>query len=137
MGNESKIIRKTDDSAMALLHDMLGDKVNNITNIDSYYNINGTYHFLEFIKCEIKPFDYDPNQNWHKIKSQISIIWDFTCKAEGLLWLVCYEIKKEQFKLFKVHSMDEKQIQFSKVLQQDLNQFKIWFQKLNSDVLKK
>ena len=136
MGKESKIIRKTDDSAMALLHEILGDKAKNITDIDSYYNIDGTYHFLEFIKCEERPLDYDPNQDWQKIKSQIFVIWDFTCKAEGLLWLVCYDLRKEQFKLFKVKGMDDTKIEFSEIRQQDLVEFKAWFQKLNSDVLK-
>ncbi len=137
MGNESKSIRKTDDGAMALLHEILDNKVKNIADIDSYYNIDGTYHFLEFVKCEGKPFDYDPNQNWQEIKGQIFVIWDFTCKADGVLWLVCYTDEKRQFKLFRVKDLDDNKIEFADILQQDAAGFKAWFQKLNSDVLKK
>ncbi len=136
MGNESKIIRKTDDSAMELLNEVLGEKANSIADIDSYYNIEGTYHFLEFLKCEGKPWDYDPNKNWEQLNSHMLLIWDFTCKSEGILWIVCHEISKEQFKLFKIKSMDDSKVDFSEELKLDLPRFKAWFQKLNSDVLK-
>lgn len=136
MAGESKIIRKTDTSAISLLYEILGVETKNIAHIDSYYNINGTYHFLEFIKCDCRPFEYDPNQNWQQLKDQISILWDFTFKAEGTLWLVCYEVKKEQFKLFRVKALSEMGIEFAEEIRQDFDQFKYWFQKMNSDVLK-
>lgn len=137
MANESKIIRKTDDSAMRLLYDIVGEKVNEIADIDSYYKIDGKYLFLEFIKTEVAPADYDPNQNWNEIKRQISIIWDFNCRAEGTLWLVCYNDKREQFKLFNVSNVEDSKIEFSEIQLQTFDEFKVWFQKLNSDVLKK
>jgi len=136
MGNESKIIRKTDDSAMALLYEILGDKVKNVLDIDSYYNINGTYHFLEFIKCDCKPFDFQPNQNWKYLNIQLSVIWDFSQRAEGILWLVCYTKEKDQFKILKVKNMNETNIEFIEELKLNFNEFKAWFQKMNSDVLK-
>ena len=137
MGNESKIIRKTDDSAMALLHDILGEQAKKITDIDSYYNISGQYHFLEFIKCEKRPFEYDPNQNWNEISKHISTVFDFSKKADGILWLVCYDLKKDQFKLFKVKEVSSEIIQFEETKELNLGEFKAWFQKMNSDVLKK
>ena len=136
MGNESKIIRKTDDSAMALLYELMGEKAKDIADIDSYYNIEGTYNFLEFLKCEGKPWDYELNNNWSQLKGHILKIWEFTCKADGILWLVCYEATKEQFKVFKTKSMDNDKVEFSEILKIDFTGFKVWFQKLNSDVLK-
>lgn len=137
MANESKIIRKTDDSAMALLHEMLGDSAGSIADIDSYYKINGHYVFLEFVKCSVRPFDYEPMQNWADIGMHISIVWDFAIKAEGTLWLVCYEDKKEQFRLLKVKLATETTFEYSGKLDYGFDQFKVWFQKHNSDVLNK
>ena len=135
MANESKIIRKTDDSAMALLYEMLGDGANKIADIYSYYRINGHYVFLEFVKCSVRPFEYEPIQNWADIGQQISIVWDFAIKAEGTLWLVCYEDKKEQFRLLKVKSATATDFEYSDKQDCSFDQFKAWFQKLNSDVL--
>jgi hypothetical protein len=135
MANESKVIRKTDDSAIALLHEMLGEGANKIADIDSYYKINGHYVFLEFVKCSVRPFEYEPMQNWVEIGKQISIVWDFANKAEGTLWLVCYEEKKEQFRLLKVKLASETNCEYSEKMDYSFDQFKAWFQKLNSDVL--
>lgn len=137
MASESKIIRKTDDSAMALLHEMLGDGADKIADVDSYYKINGHYVFLEFVKCSVRPFEYDPIQNWAAISKQISLVCDFAIRAEGILWLVCYEEKKEQFRLLRVKAANEKVIEYSEKLDYSFDQFKAWFQKLNSDVLNK
>jgi hypothetical protein len=137
MGNESKIIRKTDDSAMALLHEILGDKANEIADIDSYYKIDGHYVFLEFIKCNKRPFDYEPNENWNEINHQISVIWDFVNKAEGTLWIICHEANKEQFRLLKIKSVSKESIDYYELIDMSFDDFKIWFQKLNSDVLNK
>ena len=133
MANESKIIRKTDDSAMVLLHELIG--AGKIADIDSYYKINGHYVFLEFVKCSVSPFEYEPMQNWTDIGNQISIVWDFAIKAEGTLWLVCYEDKKEQFRLLNVKLATEKVFEYSDKCDYSFDQFKAWFQKLNSDVL--
>jgi hypothetical protein len=135
MANESKIISKTDDSAMALLHETLGDGINKIADIDSYYKINGHYVFLEFVQCSVRPFEYEPMQNWVEIGKQISIVWGFANNAEGTLWLVCYEEKKEQFRLLKVKLASETIFEYSDKVDYSFDQFKAWFQKLNSDVL--
>jgi hypothetical protein len=50
MANESKVIRKTDDSAIALLYEVLGADASKVADFDSYYRINGHYVFLEFVK---------------------------------------------------------------------------------------
>jgi hypothetical protein len=135
MANESKSIRKTDDSAMALLHEMLGEDASKVADIDSYYKINGQYIFLEFVKCSVRPFEYELMRNWADIRKQISIVWDFAIKAEGILWLVFYEEKKEQFRLLKVKLATETAFEYSDKLDYSFDQFKAWFQKLNSDVL--
>jgi len=137
MANESKRIRKTDDSAMALLHEMLGEDASLVADIDSYYKINGQYVFLEFVKCNVRPFEFEPIQNWPAISNQISLVWDFTTKADGTLWLVCYEEIKEQFRLLKVSSATETEFEYSEKLDYDFDHFKAWFQKLNNDVLNK
>lgn len=120
---------------MALLHEILGNGANIIADIDSYYRINGHYVFLEFVKCNVCPFEYEPMQNWANIGKQISIVWDFAIKAEGTLWLVCYEDKKELFRLLKVKSATAKDFEYSEKQDYSIDQFRAWFQKLNSDVL--
>jgi hypothetical protein len=136
MANESKVIRKTDDSAMALLYEMQGDNVKNILDIDSYYNIDGVYHLLEFIKCDCDPFDYNVNNITIKLHQQLSVIWDFCNKAEGILWIICYNNDKAQFKIINVKNIDEKSIEIYDELKFSFNEFQKWFQKMNSDVLK-
>ncbi len=137
MANESKIIRKTDDSAMHLLFDVVGDKAKLISDIDSYYLLNDKYVFLEFIKCNIKPFDYNPNQNWNEIQLHLNRVWEFVSKADGSLWLICYDDSKEFFNLYKVCSMDHVKAELQSPINQNIDEFKKWFQLLNSDVLKK
>lgn len=137
MGNESKAIKKTDSSAIALLFDVLGDKYKDVSDIDSYYNINGHYYFLEFVKCDGNPFDYEPNENWEQIKKQITIVWEFSKKAEGTLWLICYNDSKSEFKLFKVSKLNEIKIEYKAVRKKNFKEFKVWFQRFNSEVLKK
>ncbi|MFZ6024533.1 MAG: hypothetical protein ACOYVG_08790 [Bacteroidota bacterium] len=137
MANESKIIRKTDDSAMHLIYDVVGDKAKFVSDIDSYYLLNGKYVFLEFIKCAVKPFDYNPNQNWNEIQLHLNRVWEFASKAEGSLWLICYDDSKDQFNLYKVSLMDDTKAEFQSQLNQNIDEFKKWFQLLNSEVLKK
>ncbi len=137
MANESKVIRKTDYSAMALLHDVLGADASKVADIDSYYRIDGHYVFLEFVKCNLRPFEYEPIQNWPQISQQISLVWDFVTKADGTLWIVCYEEKKEQFRLLKVSVATATEFEYSEKLDYEFGQFKSWFQKFNNDVLKK
>lgn len=137
MANESKIIRKTDDSAMHLIYDVVGDKAKFISDIDSYYFLNGKYVFLEFVKCTVKPFEYNPNQNWNEIQVHLNRVWEFVSKADGSLWLICYDDTKEQFNLFKVSSMSINKVEFSNQIEQNIDDFKKWFQLLNSEVLKK
>lgn len=137
MANESKTIRKTDDSAIALLYDTLNDKTTTIGDIDSYYKINGKYIFLEFIKCEVRPFEYEPMSYWANIRQHILVVWDFTIKAKGSLWLVCYEEQKEQFRLLRVEAASESGIEYSKKLDYNFDQFRFWFQRVNSEVLKR
>ncbi len=137
MANESKVIRKTDDSAMALLNEVLGADASKVADIDSYYRINGQYVFLEFVKCNLRPFIYEPIQNWPIISQQISLVWDFATKSEGTLWLVCYEEIKEQFRLLKVSVATATEFEYSEKLDYDFDHFKAWFQKLNNDVLNK
>lgn len=137
MSHESKPIRKTDDGSIKLLYEIFGDDYNKISKIDSYYNHGGEYTFLEFIKCESSPYDYDINKNWSSLYKQISIIWEFTQKAGGNFWIICYSDEKKDFKLLRIEHLDERKIYVAEELKQDFAAFKIWFQKLNSDVLKK
>lgn len=137
MANESKIIKKTDDSAMHLIYDVVGDKAKFISDIDSYYLLNGKYLFLEFIKCAVKPFDYNPNDNWAEIQEHLNRVWDFAVKAEGSLWLVCYDDSKTQFNLYKIALMNDSKVEFQNQLEYNMDEFKKWFQLLNSEVLKK
>jgi hypothetical protein len=57
--------------------------------------------------------------------------------AEGSLWLICYDDSKDQFNLYKVSSMDDTKAEFQSQLNQNIDEFKKWFQLLNSEVLKK
>ena len=127
MSKESKSIRKTDDSAMALLHDILGVNATKVADIDSYYRIKGTYIFLEFIKVSEPLEGYSPNNN---------CLWEFTIKAEGSLWLICFKEDRSAFRLFKVESATKEQVTFQKVNDFDFEEFKKWFQLLNAEVLK-
>jgi hypothetical protein len=136
MGNESKIIRKTDDSAMALLYEILGEDVKNVLDIDSYYNIGGIYHFLEFIKCDCNPFDYNINNNLNDLYKPLSVIWDFSKRADGIFWIICYNKDKLQFKLLKVGNLNETNIELTEEFKLSFAEFQKWFQKMNSDVLK-
>ncbi|WP_339785020.1 hypothetical protein [uncultured Imperialibacter sp.] len=136
MSKESKSIRKTDDSAMALLHDILGVNATKVADIDSYYRIKGTYIFLEFIKVSEPLEGYSPNNNWEMIQSEILRLWEFTIKAEGSLWLICFKEDRSAFRLFKVESATKEQVTFQKVNDFDFEEFKKWFQLLNAEVLK-
>jgi hypothetical protein len=136
MGNQSKIIRKTDDSAMALLYEILGEDMKNVLDIDSYYNIEGVYHFLEFIKCDCNPFDYNIDENLNNLFKPLSIIWDFCKRADGIFWIICYNKDKTQFKLLKVNNLNEENVELSEEYKLSFAQFKNWFQKMNNDVLK-
>lgn len=135
MGNESKSIRKTDDSAMALLYEILGEGAKNILDIDSYYNISGVYHFVEFIKCGCNPFDYNINDNLNDLYKPLSIIWDFCKRADGIFWIVCYDEHKLQFKLLKVGNFNATNIELYEESKLTFTEFQKWFQKMNSDVL--
>jgi hypothetical protein len=136
MSQESKSIKKTDDSAMSLLFDILGDEASKVADIDSYYHLKKGYIFLEFLKIETNIETFEPNENWQILKDKIGIVWEFAKKAEGFLWLVAYNPGKSVFKLFKVFSADSEYITFSKRLNFSFDEFKKWFQLLNSEVLK-
>lgn len=136
MTQESKSIKKTDDSAMSLLFDILGNEASKVADIDSYYRLKNGYIFLEFLKIEANIENFEPNDNWQKLKDKIGLVYEFASKAEGILWLVAYNPDKSVFKLFKVFSADSKCITFSKRLNFSFDEFKKWFQLLNSEVLK-
>lgn len=136
MLQESKPIKKTDDSAMALLFDILGNDVSKVADIDSYYKLKNQYIFLEFLKIETNIESFEPIENWHILKDKIGFIWEFVSNAEGFLWLIAYNPGKSIFKLFKVFSADSENITFSKKLNFSFDEFKTWFQKLNAEVLK-
>ena len=136
MLQESKSIKKTDDSAVSLLFDILGDNSSKVNDIDSYYNLRNQYIFLEFLKIETKIETFEPNDNWQKLKDKIGFIWEFVSKAEGFLWLVAYNPDKSVFKLFKVFSVDSEKIKYTKKLNFSFDEFKQWFQLLNAEVLK-
>lgn len=136
MTGQSKVIGKTDESAIALLHDIFGDKIDDVKHIDSYYNISGKYHFLEFIKCDkCRPFEYDTNDSWEEIKGRLQLLWDFTQRAHGYLYIVCYEDTKEQFQICVVESIDDTRMVSSNICQ-SFDEFKIWFQEFNEQALK-
>ncbi len=136
MPKGSKPIRKTDDSAMSLLFDILGDGASKITDIDSYYCLKNKYIFLEFMKVETGIENFEPNAHWQILKHKIGFVWEFVSKAEGILWLIAYNPGKSVFKLFKVFSADQESITFSKKLNFSFDEFKTWFQLLNTEVLK-
>ena len=136
MKKESKSIRKTDDSALSLLYDTLGDDANKVTDIDSYYRIKNRYIFLEFIKVSNTIENYSPNDNWLDLKKEILNIWEFTQKAEGSLWLICYPENRSTFKLFKVANASDEEVSFQKEHDYNINELKQWFQLLNAQVLK-
>lgn len=136
MSQESKSIKKTDDSAMSLLFDILGDEATKVADIDSYYRLKKGYIFLEFLKVETNIETFEPNETWQQLKDKIGFVWEFALKAEGFLWLVAYNPEKSEFKLFKVFSADSENITFSKKLNYSLAEFKTWFQLLNAEVLK-
>lgn len=133
---ESKPIRKTDDSAMALLYDILGDDTSKILDIDSYYRIKGKYIFLEFIKVENSVQDYSLPSNWIAVQNEILTIWEFVNKAEGVLWLICYSVDRSAFKLFLVESATTTKITFQRENICDFEKFKQFIQVLNAEVLK-
>ena len=136
MSKQSKSIRKTDDSALSLLYDTLGEDANKVADIDSYYRIRGSYIFLEFIKVKNSLDSYTPINEWDNLKDEIVNVWEFTRVAEGVLWLVCYTEEKSEFRLFKVLNASHKEVTFQKEYHFDDIQFRHWFQKLNEEVLK-
>lgn len=133
MSFKSKTIKKTDDSAMALVHDMVGDKTNFIADIDSYYRIMDMYVFLEFVELENNE---SVDDKWPEIKNSILRLWDFYKKAGGSFWLIFYKSDRSIFRLNKLFDVSENGFYTS--VSHDLNfeEFKVWFQKLNATVLK-
>jgi hypothetical protein len=136
MSKQSKSIRKTDDSALSLLYDTLGEDANKVADIDSYYRIRGSYIFLEFIKVKNSLDSYTPINEWDNLKDEIVNVWEFAKCAEGALWLVCYAEEKSEFRLFKVLNATLQEVTFQKEHYFDDIQFKQWFQLLNALVLK-
>ena len=136
MNKESKLIKKTDESALFLLHEALGEEVVNVTNIDSYYRINDTYIFLEFIKFNNSLESHNLNSDWPVLKNDMLNIWDFVKSASGVLWIVFYSENKSEFRLFKIHDATHNGVVYNEELYFNYNEFKQWFQRINAEVLK-
>lgn len=65
--NFSKPIQKTDDSAKQLIIEALEGQETGGFDLDSVYNIQGTYYVLEFLKCDtVRPFNSHPRRYWFK-----------------------------------------------------------------------
>ncbi len=135
MGNESKIIRKTDDSALLLLQEVAPDHTDSITDIDSYYLVNGTYVFLEFIHCSENAISDIFKMDEPSVLKQVKNIWDFVQLAEGRLWLIFYDDRKEHFLLKQVVACSHEKLSFIKESVKSQKEFKEWFQLLNKTVL--
>lgn len=133
MSFQSKTIKKTDDSAMALVHDIVGDKSNLVADIDSYYRIKDMYVFLEFVELMD---DESVDDKWPEIKNNISRLWDFYMKAGGSFWLIFYKSDRSVFRLNKLSKISETAFYTSVSHVWNFDEFKIWFQKLNATVLK-
>lgn len=129
----SKPIQKTDDSAKQLIIEALEGQPTGGFDLDSVYNVRGTYYVLEFLKCDtIRPFDSHPRRYWFKNRQKFLSLWDITTKLKGRLYLVNYEDSREQFKVIQVIELDESGIQKEKVNLWNFDQFKKWFKALNN-----
>jgi len=129
----SKPIQKTDDSAKQLIIEALEGQNTGGFDLDSVYNVRGTYYVLEFLKCDtVRPFNSHPRRYWFKNKQKFLSLWDITKKLEGRLYLVNYEDSREQFKVIRVLELNEHGIQREIVKLWNFDQFKVWFKALNN-----
>ena len=133
MSFQSKTIKKTDDSAMALVHDIVGDKSNLVADIDSYYRIKDMYVFLEFVELQNAESIDD---KWPEIMDNVSRLWEFYKKAGGSFWLIFYKSDRSVFMLNKLSDISETTFYTSVSHVWNFEEFKTWFQKLNAIVLK-
>lgn len=133
----SKPIAKGDDSAKDLIIESLEGKSTGGFDLDSIYCNDGKYTVLEFLRCEsVRPFDSHPKRYWHLNSQKFKSLWKVALKLEADLYLVNYEDSREQFKVIKVKALDNSGITDEELEHWNFSQFKDWFQKLNSLVLK-
>ena len=132
----SKPISKGDDGAKDLIIESLEGKSTGGFDLDSIYCKDGKYTVIEFLRCEtVRPFDSHPKRYWHLNAQKFISLWEIALKLEADLFLVNYEDSREQFKVIKVKKLDQTGIKEEESVQWNFQQFKQWFQKLNSSVL--
>lgn len=132
----SKPLVKTDDDAKALIIETLSGDHTGGMDIDSIYLVGKTYYVIEFLKCDtVRPFDSHPKRYWYKSKQKFISLWNIAQKLEGVLYLVCYEDSREQFKVIKVDDLDTTGITKERVKKWNFQNFATWFRTLNKMAL--
>ena len=111
MSEESKVIRKGDDSSKNFIIEMLNGNETHGFDVDSIYNCQGRWVVIEFLKCDseyVTPHTSHPNKypwNWRKFVS----LFKLSQKLEGDLFLVNYSDKdcdKDEVRIMKVSGID-------------------------------
>ena len=129
----SKKISKIDEDAKRLIIELLGEEWTGGFDIDSIYHMpDGKWVILEFLKCDtVRPFDSHPNRYWFKNSQKFLSLWAVTTKLDATLYLVNYEISREQFMLIKVGEITKDGITKEEKTKMTLAQFKDFFVGLN------
>jgi DNA repair exonuclease SbcCD nuclease subunit len=120
--NHSKKLSKTDDSAAALLIDLLDGNAGRNFDIESLFvhkREDGRWEFiiLEFLKCEstqknVDVFTSHPNRYWNKNKRKFLSLWTLVevIKHGGInakLVLINYDDSRKQIKVMNVKSINQ------------------------------
>lgn len=130
----SKKISKIDDSASALIKDLLGEDSSKLLTVHSYYHYQGSYIFLQFVK--IDSIQSILAQNMYTDPSErLSVVWDFVDRAKGKLILVFFDNDKSVFFRFRVSEMQGNVFISDETIECDFYQLQSWFQSLNAKIL--
>ena len=136
---------KFDDEIKALIIDSLSNSVTGGGDLDGLIRLKDGFVIIEFLRCiTVRPFDSHPNRYWDyapdKVgnKNKFLALWKLTQKTNSKLLLINYEDSREQFKIIEVKNIDEKRKIFEEVItKMNFSEFKIWFQNLNLEGIKK
>lgn len=128
----SKPIRATDESAKLLIQELLSSTKINLSDIDSYYHIDGTYLFIEFIKCSnLKSFNCLKYDDIQDVTISINPLVQFVRQARGILYLTIYNDNKDTFILISTKLTNDNRLMIETVLHMSNKEYSEWFKDIN------
>lgn len=132
----SKPIRTTDESSKQLVQELLSSTRVSLSDIDSFYRVNGTYHFIEFIHCSnARSFCCLNNNNVESIPIAIHPLIEFVRQAKGILHLTLYNDDKDMFTLLHTTLTEDNCLKIKTISTMSFSQYKEWFKDINKKAL--